>query len=138
MTLEEMNALGTENLPGLFGMRFTAAEYGRVVGELTVKPQIMAPNGFLHAGSVVSLADSCCGWGSMLSLPKGAEAFTTVELKTNLIGTARSGMVDCVAALVHGGRTTQLWDAEVTARDTGKTIALFRCTQMILYPKATE
>ena len=135
MTLEEINEVGTANLPGLFGIRFTHAEAGTIKAELAVRPQIMAPNGFLHAGCVVSLADSCCGWGSILTLPEGAEAFTTIELKTNLIGTARSGIVDCTATLVHGGRTTQLWDAKVKARETGKTIALFRCTQMILYPR---
>lgn len=95
----------------------------------------MAPNGFLHAGSVVTLADTCAGYGCVASLPAGASGFTTVELKSNHLGTAREGMVDCVARAVHLGRNTQVWDATVTHRDTGKTMALFRCTQMVLYPK---
>jgi len=135
LSLTEINQISDKNLPGLFGIKFTKAERGLVEAELPVRPEIMAPNGFLHAGSVISLADSCAGWGSMLSLPDGAEAFTTVELKSNLVGTARSGMIDCAARLIHGGRTTQVWDAEVTSRDSGKVIALFRCTQMILYPR---
>jgi uncharacterized protein (TIGR00369 family) len=56
-------------------------------------------------------------------------------LKSNHIGTALSGAIIAEATLAHGGRTTQVWDAEVMSDDTGKVIALFRCTQMILYPK---
>ncbi len=96
----------------------------------------MAPNGFLHAGTVVTVADTCSGYGCISSLPEGASGFTTIELKSNHLGTARDGTIECVAKAVHMGKTTQVWDAVVTSRETRKTIALFRCTQMILYPKA--
>ena len=103
--------------------------------ELAVRPELMAPNGFLHAGSLVTLADTAAGYGCVANLPADASGFTTIELKTNHLGTARDGHVDCVAHPCHVGRTTQVWDAVVTHRDTGKTLALFRCTQMVLYPK---
>ena len=104
---------------------------------MTVAKHHMAPNGFLHAASVIALADSACGYGCVVSLPDGASGFTTIELKSNFLGTVREGGgVACEATLVHGGRNTQVWDATVTAEATGKTIALFRCTQMVLYPKA--
>ena len=103
---------------------------------MAVRQALMAPNGFLHAGAVVALADSCAGYGCIKSLPEGASGFTTIELKSNHLGTAREGTVDCVATAVHAGRTTQVWDATVTHRETGKTIALFRCTQMVLYGKS--
>ena len=93
----------------------------------------MAPNGFLHAGSVVTLADTSAGCGCMSCLPADATGFTTVELKSNHLGTARDGTVECVASAVHRGRTTQVWDAVVTHRETGRTLALFRCTQLLLY-----
>jgi len=93
----------------------------------------MAPNGFLHAGSVVTLADTCAGYGCVANLPENATGFTTIELKSNHLGTAREGMVECVAKAVHLGKTTQVWDATVSHRESGKTIALFRCTQMVLY-----
>jgi uncharacterized protein (TIGR00369 family) len=98
-----------------------------------VKPHLLAPNGFLHAGSVVTLADTACGCACIASLPEGAASFTTIELKSNHLGTARDGVIECVASAVHLGRTTQVWDAVVTEQGSGKTIALFRCTQMILY-----
>ena len=132
----ELTAAQAENLPGLLGLEWTKAVHGLVQGRMTVARRHMAPNGFLHAASVIALADSACGYGCVVSLPEGAGGFTTIELKSNFLGTAREGGVLCEAKLVHGGRQTQVWDAVVTAEATGKTIALFRCTQMVLYPKA--
>ena len=102
---------------------------------LPIEGKHIAPNGYLHAGAVVGLADTACGYGCRVSLPEGATGFTTVELKTNFLGTALDGSILCTAELVHGGRTTQVWDAEVTDEGSGRKIALFRCTQLLLYPK---
>ncbi len=128
-------AVGEGFLPGLLGIRFLDVGHGFADAELEIRKELMAPNGFLHAGSVVTLADTACGYGCVKSLPEGANGFTTVELKSNFLGTAREGVIECRADAVHLGRTTQLWDATVKHRDTGKTIALFRCTQMVLWPK---
>ncbi|RTL17157.1 MAG: PaaI family thioesterase [Burkholderiales bacterium] len=133
LTITELNAKGAHHLPGHLGIVVQAAEQGEVHGEMRVRAELMAPNGFLHAGSVITLADTCAGYGCMASLPEGAVGFTTIELKSNFLGTAREGTVRCVAKAVHLGKTTQVWDAVVTHADTGKTMALFRCTQMVLY-----
>ncbi len=134
-TPDELNAMAAGTLPGLLGIKVANVSREALRTELTVRGDLMAPNGFLHAGTVVTLADSSCGYGCMALLPEGANGFTTIELKSNHLGTARDGHLDCVARPAHLGRTTQVWDAEVTHRESGKTIALFRCTQMILYPK---
>ncbi|MBW8846605.1 MAG: PaaI family thioesterase [Burkholderiales bacterium] len=131
----QFNQFGANNLPGYLGIVITHVEGSEVHADLPVRPELMAPNGFLHAGSVVTLADTCCGYGCVANLPAGAVGFTTVELKSNHLGTAREGTVACVAKAVHLGKTTQVWDAVVTNKDTGKTVALFRCTQMVLYGK---
>ncbi|PIM52659.1 thioesterase [Roseateles chitinivorans] len=132
--ITDFNTRGAACLPGRLGIEILEVEKGRVQARLPVRQQVMAPNGYLHAGSVVTLADTCCGYGCIASLPEGASNFTTVELKSNHLGTARDGVIECTAVAVHMGRTTQVWDATVT--HDGKTIALFRCTQMVLYPKA--
>lgn len=121
-------------LPDLLGLEWIEIRPGFVEGRFEVREHHVAPNGFLHAASVVALADTACGYGCFAFLPEGASGFTTIELKTNFIGTARAGGVRCEAQMVHGGRTTQLWDALVKSEISGKTIAVFRCTQMILYP----
>lgn len=134
-SLEQWNAAGAEYLPGHLGMEFLKVEPGEVIARVAVRRALEAWNGFLHAGAIVSLADTCCGYGTVRSLPQGASGFTTVELKSNFLGTSRSGAVTCTARPLHQGRTTQVWDAAVTPEGAHKPIAHFRCTQMILWPK---
>ena len=134
-SLETWNTFGKEYLPGLMGIEIVSVEPNELKARMKVTQKICAPNGFLHAASVVALADTACGYATVNNLPEGADGFTTIELKTNFIGTAIRGDVSCVACLVHKGRTTQVWDAEVCSDVTLKKIALFRCTQMILWPK---
>ncbi|OHB26911.1 MAG: competence protein ComA [Phenylobacterium sp. RIFCSPHIGHO2_01_FULL_69_31] len=123
-------------LPGELGIEWDEVANGRARGRFVVQRKHMAPNGFMHAASVVALVDSACGYGCVASLPEGASGFTTIEIKTNYLGTAKEGeTVACEARLLHGGRMTQVWDAEAVNQTTGKTIAVFRCTQMVLYPR---
>lgn len=133
---DAFNARGQSFFPGLLGILVHEVERGRTRLSLKVEQRHMAPNGYLHAGAVVTLADTSAGYGCLASLPEGAIGFTTIELKSNHVGTARSGTIESVATAVHLGKTTQVWDAVVTHKESGKTIAHFRCTQMILYPKA--
>lgn len=128
------NERGEGFLPSHMGIDFLEVGTEEVRARLAVQRHHCAPNGFLHAGTVVTLADSACGYGTVSNLPEDAVGFTTIELKSNFLGTALEGDLLCVARPFHRGRTTQVWDAEVTSQATGKTIALFRCTQMVLMP----
>ncbi|HEX4712599.1 PaaI family thioesterase [Phenylobacterium sp.] len=124
------------HLPGELDIEWEVVANGRASGRFTVQQKHMAPNGFLHAAAVIALVDSACGYACLSSLPEGASGFTTIELKANYLGTATIGeTVTCQARLVHGGRMTQVWDAEAINAATGKTMALFRCTQMVLWPR---
>lgn len=123
-------------LPGVLDIQWDEVSTGEARAHFTVATKHMAPNGFLHAASVIALVDSACGYGCATSLPEGATGFTTIELKANYLGTAKVGeRVACEGRLLHGGRMTQVWDAEALNETTGKTMAVFRCTQMILYPR---
>ena len=117
------------------GIHFVEVGDGYITGELRIRHDLLSPNGYLHAASVIALADSLAGLGCVVHLPRGASGFTTIELKSNFLGTALDGHIDGRATLAHGGRSTQVWDATVTHRETGKVVALFRCTQMVLWPK---
>ncbi|HEY6712820.1 MAG TPA: PaaI family thioesterase [Rubrobacter sp.] len=134
-TLDELNERGIGTLPGLIGLTILEAEERKISSRLDLREELMAPNGYLHAATVVALADTSCGYGTFVNLPEGAESFTTIELKCNFVGTKRGGAIGCEAKLAHGGRATQVWDATVSDEEGGKPIALFRCTQMILYPR---
>lgn len=134
-TADDFNARAPGRLPGLFGLEIVSVSPGKVEARLPIRDELLAPNGYLHAASVIALADTACGYGAVVSRPEGSTGFTTIELKTNFLGTATSGAISCVARLIHGGRMTQVWDSEVVDETTGKPIALFRCTQMMLYPR---
>ena len=131
----QLEELSVGRLPGLLGIEVVSAEPGELRSRLPLRPSHLAGNGYLHAGSVVALADTSAGYGCQISLPEGAIGFTTAELKSNFVATATTGALACRAWLVHGGRTTQVWDAEVTHEETGRTLALFRCTQVLLDPR---
>ena len=133
--VEGLNERGVGTLPGLIRLEVLEAGEGRLATRLELRDELLAPNGYLHAATIVALADTSCGYGTFVSLPEGAEGFTTIELKTNFLGTKLAGVITCEARLAHGGRTTQVWDATVTDDDSGKLLALFRCTQLILYPR---
>jgi len=135
ITLEWLNELGTEYLPGFLGVELLELAPGQLRSRMKLTQQHFAPNNFLHAASIVALADTTCGYATMAHLPEGAASFTTIELKSNHLGTVREGTILCVASAQHLGRTTQVWDAVVTDAVNGRSLALFRCTQMILWPK---
>jgi 1,4-dihydroxy-2-naphthoyl-CoA hydrolase len=135
LTAEVFNRRSAGHLPALAGVEILALSAEEVKSRMAVRREVMAPNGFLHAASVIALADTSCGYGCVAHLPQGASGFTTVELKANFLGTTREGAILCRAHPVHLGRTTQVWDAEVSVEGSGAKIALFRCTQMVLWPK---
>jgi 1,4-dihydroxy-2-naphthoyl-CoA hydrolase len=135
VTLETLKHRGDGRLPGLLGFRVVALQEKRLEAELDIRPELLAPNGYLHAATIIALADTAAGYACLAHLPDGAQNFTTIELKSNFLGTARDGTLACVATPAHLGRTTQVWDSVVTRKADGGTIALFRCTQMVLWPK---
>jgi uncharacterized protein (TIGR00369 family) len=135
VTLEILNDRGRGFFPGHMGIEVMALAPGRVFARMAVSPHQLAPNGFLHAASVVALADTACGYGTIAHLPAGATSFTTIELKSNFLGTVTEGYIQCEAKAEHLGRTTHVWDALVTDEAGSRKLALFRCTQMILWPK---
>lgn len=134
--LASLNARGAGHLPGWFGLEVLALAPGRLSSQLLIRPEMLAPNGFLHAATIIALADTSAGYATVAHLPDGAQSFTTVELKSNFFGTQTEGLLLCEATAVHLGRSTQVWDAEVTGK--GKRLALFRCTQMVLWPKGAS
>lgn len=134
VSVASLNARAPGHLPGWFGIEVLSVEPGRLSARLPIRPEMLAPNGFLHAATVIALADTSAGYGTIAHLPEGAEGFTTIELKTNFLGTLTKGVLLCAASAVHSGRTTQVWDAEVSSED-GRRLAVFRCTQMVLWPK---
>ncbi|MFO1424929.1 MAG: PaaI family thioesterase, partial [Candidatus Competibacteraceae bacterium] len=107
ITVELLNERGSEYLPGYLGIEIVELAPHTLRCRMAIKKLHIAPNNFLHAASVVALADTACGYATIAHLPEGAESFTTIELKSNFLGTARDGgSVACVATAQHLGRNT--------------------------------
>jgi len=136
VSIEVLQQKAQIGLPALLGLQIVAVTDGAVQMRLPIEARLLAPNGYLHAASVIALADTACGFACLAHLPDRAENFTTIELKTNFLGTATNGSLLARARPVHLGRTTQVWDATVSHVESGRPIAEFRCTQLVLWPKA--
>lgn len=134
LTPEAFTGKGQGKLPGHIGLVVTRAARDGFEGYFDIQPHHHAPNGFLHAGSLVTLADTLCGYATVANLQEGAAGFTTIELKTNFFATALEGRVHAFATPVHIGGTTQVWDCELKSA-AGKRMALFRCSQLVLRAK---
>jgi uncharacterized protein (TIGR00369 family) len=130
-----MNEFFGPLVPGQMGCVFDHAAPDLVLGHIDVTESLIAGTGFLFAPAIIALADTCAAIGCGANIPAGA-SFTTIELKSNFLASARAGeRVACRCTPAHLGRQTHVWDAVVTNETTGRTIALFRCTQMVLQPR---
>jgi uncharacterized protein (TIGR00369 family) len=138
ITVEQLNQVGKSLFPELLAIEVLSWNGTQIVCRMPVRKALLAPNGYLHAAAVVGLADTACGYGTVINLPKGAKGFTTIELKSNFTGTAREGSLVCWAKPVHSGRMTQVWDATVVHEQNDKVVAHFRCTQMVLFEALDE
>ena len=133
--LEDFNRYGEEYLFGYLGMEFLKVEGDEVIARIILQQHHFGWNGYLHAGTIFSLADSCAGYGCVRSLPEGAAGFTTIETKTNFLSTVRQGSIQAIAIPLHRGKSTQVWDTSVSSTENGQLLSCYRCTQMVLWPK---
>ncbi len=127
------NELGQKGLHAHLGIQVTQVMEKMITAELSLSQVLFAGNGYVHAGSLVTLADTTCGYGCLAHLPESAISFTTIELKSNFLGTTKTGSLICSAVPAHLGKTTQVWDATIKNSENGKNMSLFRCTQLIIY-----
>ena len=134
VTPEFFNSGDKDNYPGKLGIRILELDDGHSLLEMELDQSHMNYLNTLHGGAIVSLADTAAGYGTFFDLPENASGFTTIELKCNFMRGSQPGdVVQCSARRIHNGRTTQVWDASVTDESSGKLIAEFRCTNLILH-----
>ena len=133
--LKDFNRYGEEYLFGYLGMEFLKVEEDEIIARIVLHQHHFGWNGYLHAGTMFSLADSCAGYGCVRSLPEGATGFTTIETKNNFLSTVRRGSIQAIATPLHRGRSTQVRDASVSSTETRQLLSCYGCAQMVLWPK---
>lgn len=130
---EAVNKRLKGTMADLIGLQVTHADLRHVVGELTIRSDLLQPYGFMHGGALMTLMDSLAGMGSALNVAPH-QHFLTVEMKTNFLRSLRSGRVVGEARAIHIGRRTHVW--QVTAHDEkGHQLALATLTQLVLEPR---
>jgi 1,4-dihydroxy-2-naphthoyl-CoA hydrolase len=126
-----------QNLPfaKLIGTRITHLSPNRVEAELAVTEQLGNPNGVLHGGVLMAMADNLGGRATMVSLPPGGRT-STIESKTNFFAPIPIGDVaraECTP--LHKGKTTMVWQTRIIRGD-GKLAAMVTQTQIVILPKS--
>jgi uncharacterized protein (TIGR00369 family) len=102
------------------GARLAAVVPGAVEIELPVGEELSQQHGFLHAGALPATLDSACGYAALTLMPTGAEVLT-VELKANLLASARSGTVRARGEVLRTGRTLSICRGDAFEVAEGKT-----------------
>jgi uncharacterized protein (TIGR00369 family) len=128
-----LNARARGQLAGLIGIEVLDLDDTGLRSRLALRPELLAANGYVHAATLVALADTTCGFGALAFLPDGARSYATLELASNFVGAAREGVVLCAATPTELGRQTQTWEALCVTEGDGRRLAVFRCTQLVLY-----
>lgn len=134
---KHLNEIGRRYLAariGIIATHATATPTPTVTLQMKLRSAHLAPHDYVHGGAIILLADTACGYGSFAILPANASGFFTIESKTSHLGAVQRGVLECTARARHVGRSTHVWDAEVIELGSGKLIAMFRCTQLLLYP----
>ena len=125
-----------QTLDGTLGVQIRSATKEEVVAFVDVDHRHRQPFGLLHGGVYALIAESAASIGGALTaIPAGGGAVGMSNNTAFLKPFKGEGRLTSTARRIHGGRTTQVWDATITAETTGKLMALFRCTQIILWPK---
>ena len=124
-----MDFAATMPLAGTLGVSIHEGSKDRVAGKLPVRPEICTAGNIVHGGAIMAFADNLGGTAASLNLPPGART-TTLESKTNFLGSARVGTtVTGEATPLHIGRRSSVWQTRITSAE-GKLLALVTQTQM--------
>lgn len=109
------------------GMSFDTSVPGQVIAEMPVEGN-QQPDGFLHGGATMSLIESVASMAGALRAGWPENVVMGQQQTCNFLATVTQGRVRAIPQPVHVGRSTHVWDVEVTSVETGKKIAAGRVT----------
>ena len=109
------------------GIEFISLEKEKVVMTMPVDERTHQPAGFLHGGASVLLAETAASIGGFLHIDKDKQAVFGMEINANHLKSKKNGLVTATATPIHIGRTTMVWDIQITD-ETNALICISRCT----------
>ena len=129
--LELINQATRKSLLGSLDIQFTKVEKGRIEGEMNLSDKNSRPDGILHGGANLALAETLAGLGSMLLVDFKQFDVLGIQVNGNHCGTLKSGKALAVAQIIHEGNQTHIWNIDVK-NELGKLISTARVTNMIV------
>lgn len=85
-----------------------------LTARMPVTPKVHQPDGILHGGATVALAESVASAASYVFMDAEKFSVRGIEIAANHVRSIREGYVYALATLIHKGVTIQLWEIRVT------------------------
>lgn len=129
--LETINMAMQNSLIGNLGIQIEKIAAGEVKATMPVCPQTTRPDGLLHGGAILALAETLAGLGSMLVIDMNEFDIRGIHVTGSHTGSVRGGTVQATAKIIHQGNQTHVWNVDVTNGD-GRLVSTIRVTNMIV------
>tara|TARA_R110000850_G_scaffold274786_2_gene412800 strand:- start:34013 stop:34441 length:429 start_codon:yes stop_codon:yes gene_type:complete len=111
--LSQCNAMSKNTLMETLDITFIDFDDNSLTARMPVNSKVHQPDGVLHGGASVALAESVGSAGAFLFLNTENIAVRGIEISANHVKSVKDGFVDAVATIIHKGRTTQLWQIKI-------------------------
>ncbi|MDP2686395.1 MAG: hotdog fold thioesterase [Aequorivita sp.] len=132
--LAQCNNMCQNTLMETLGIEFTEVGDDFLIARMPVTPRVHQPDGVLHGGASVALAESVGSAGAFIFLNSKDVVIRGIEIAANHVKSVRDGYVYAHASIVHKGRTTQLWQIKIK-NEEGALVSLIKLTTLTL-PKS--
>lgn len=129
--LEKCNAMSKGTLMETLDIKFIDLGKDYLKASMPVNAKVHQPDGVLHGGATVALAESVGSAASYIFLDTDKLTVRGIEIAANHVKSVREGLVYATATIIHKGRTTQLWSIRIT-NEEDDLISLVKLTTISL------
>jgi len=129
--LEKLNSVGKNTLMETLDIKFIEVDKNKVVATMPVTAKVHQPDGVLHGGATVALAETVGSYASFLSVDKDKQMVRGIEISANHLKSIKEGLVIATARPIHKGRTTQLWEIKIVDEQENL-ISICKLTTIVL------
>ena len=129
--LKACNAVCKDTLMETLGIEYVDVDENSLVARMPVTSRVYQPDGVLHGGATVALAESVGSAAAFMFLDGAQVQVRGIEIAANHVRSVREGYVYARATVLHKGRTTQLWQIAVE-NEQGQLVSMVKLTTLCL------
>ncbi len=130
-TLKQLNKISENTLMQTLDIEYVDFGDDFLVAKMPVTSKVHQPNGILHGGATVALAESVGSAASHLFFDNNEFEIRGIEISANHVKAVKEGFVFATAKIIHKGRTTQLWEIKIHD-ESSRLISLCKLTTIAL------